>query len=457
MDRDSLAMIGVPVVAGLVTALVLVGPGVERPVSSVRVRGAIARGSRFVAVRVQTVTHHRGLYTASALGDLALDVTTDRDHRGRWEGSTGDNGFAEARIALTGPITTTVGLEIRHGDRVLGKVDVEPGPTLAVLPPQAPRLLESAPGIAVRVVRGFALPPFPEELEVTARPNVGAAPAGSSTDRAPAPPPRLRADALGADVRTLAEAVAFDCTAEACGQLWRVEVAPHAPAALLDFTVGDGAQAVTWRGDLPLATGGYWLDPEATSRGELHLRAGAPRDEAFVSIYGARGRLAGAIVRMDNDEQGMSSGHTSLPPFGLGSIAHPTEPVTVVASSDGDEPTDGSVAWPLFPDAGMVEAPALALLLDGMPGSIERERQRQTAARRPAYGIATAALLFELFFLWRRNRLARARLEDHVRRHGEGEPNVTAVSTSTPLLYLVLMAGGLVLAFAILAAMAAWG
>jgi hypothetical protein len=300
--------------------------------------------------------------------------------------------------------------------------------------------------MSVRMVRGFLVPPFPEVMEVTD--SAATAPASAS---ATARSPRLSASAEGADVQALGRATPYDCHGDRCAHRWRVEVSAKAPSVNVELTVRSGSEERVWRGPLDVRQGGLWLDPDAVTRGTLHLRAASPKDEVYVSLLQPSGRVWGAVVRMDADERGFANGKVSLPEL----PSH--QPATLLASSDPGESPEFTTAWPLFPDRAMVEPRTLEPVLDGMPAAIASEQERSARVRMPAFGLVLAAGLFELLFLWRRNRLARAKLERHLQTHpgAEGVIRLDAIAGTTPVLYLTLFFGALVLAFIILAAVAA--
>lgn len=175
-------------------------------------------------------------------------------------------------------------------------------------------------------------------------------------------------------------------------------------------------------------------------------------------------------------------------------------------STDAAEPEGATVGWPLEPRAASVPATRLELLLDGLPTSIAAERNRTRGVRRPAYGLILAAGFFELLFLLVRNRRSDAQVKRRMRRlaeeadelRGESDERDNAVEAPAPvdgavqaaspdastpkaladvamaraarldraterlsvgpgLVWLTVLAAGVMLAFAVLAALAAWG
>jgi len=454
MLLERLAMYGVPVAAGLVTAAVLIGPGDERPAVGARVRGLVAAGASSAALQVHTVSFHRGVYRPVSVGELTLELSAGADAVGRWSGRTDQAGIAEALCALQAPVDAQLGIRLSAAGEPLAIGDVEVAPSLQVDPPLRPTPPAGETSLSVWTNRGFAVPPFPEVLEIAA-----VQPRSDDPDAAPATP-TLVVKPQGAEVHGAERPPRVSCSGGRCRYRWRVQVAAKAPSVQLEVEVTspDGPLG-RWQGQLPLQAGGIWLDPKLREgeRGlELVMRAATPRDEVFVSLVSARGRFFAAVVPTMTDDRGFSSAILLLPPL-------PDEPISALLSSAAAEVPGSTTAWPLQPDRGQVAQPFSRVLVDGMPAAIAAEERRQTMARRPAYGLVLAAGLFELLYLWRRRRRARVRLDAHLRRASaevEREADartVAAMQQSMPLLWLIILMGGLALMFAILAALAAFG
>jgi hypothetical protein len=126
-------------------------------------------------------------------------------------------------------------------------------------------------------------------------------------------------------------------------------------------------------------------------------------------------------------------------------------------STDPGEAAEYTTAWPLHAERAMVEPRTLLPVLDGLPAAIAAEDARRARIRLAAFGLVLAAGLFELLFMWRRSRLSRANLERHLARNpgADGAIRADTIAGTVPLLYLILLMGALVLAFVILAAIAA--
>ena len=127
-------------------------------------------------------------------------------------------------------------------------------------------------------------------------------------------------------------------------------------------------------------------------------------------------------------------------------------------SRDGILITADPLSYPFF-IATTVSAIYLAL---SSVTAIAREKDRRKRVRWPALALVLAAGVFELLLLWRRSKLSRAELEAHIAKAGgdsEGESGLApeqarSIAGSMPVVWLIVMTGGLALAFVILAAVA---
>ncbi|HZO13765.1 MAG TPA: hypothetical protein VFB62_10925, partial [Polyangiaceae bacterium] len=95
---DRLAIYGVPALAGLVTAAVLIGPGREQQVVGARVWGFVSQGAQSSALRVHTVLHYGGAYLSSAQDEIELTVEHEGRVLGSWRGATAESGLAEVVV-----------------------------------------------------------------------------------------------------------------------------------------------------------------------------------------------------------------------------------------------------------------------------------------------------------------------------------------------------------------------
>jgi hypothetical protein len=426
---ERLAIYGVPALAGAVTAAVLLGPGRERPVVGARVWALTADGAQASAFRVHTVIHYSGAYLSSAQGSLELQVERQGRALASWSGETPEGGLVEAMVRFEAPIAEGAVVRVAQNGSLLAAGTIPLSPELESLP-VAP-LTEASSSIVVRVPRGRLAPPFPELVEIDAD-----TPASEET-------PKLKAQADGAMVRVMGKPEGR-CEGARCRHRWRLEAIVEAPSARLEVAVAHAQGKLEWQGELPVDNGAMWLDPSTALAGEVSVRAPAPHGQAFLSLYTAEGRVWGAIAPMTTALDGIASARVALP--------KPKGAATLAVSSDAQAVGTG---WPLRPELGVLEPPPLVRIADGMPVMVAAEQARYRAARRPAYGLVIAAGLFELFFLWRQNRLAKARLEAHLRTT-EDATTVARVAGNVPLMWLSVLALALALAFAVLAAVAAW-
>jgi hypothetical protein len=433
---DRLAIYGVPLAAGLVTALVLLGPSRERAVVGARVRGLPAAGAIEVGLRLETLRHLGGEHAVVDAPEVRVAIAQG-PARGEWRGGTDAGGFAEAVVPLSAPLSpgaATLTVE-------LGRTVVATEVTVAAPLPvrEGPSFHgDDTPAISIVVPRGRLVPPFPERVVVVATPPPGGA-----------PQPTLKVHAVGGQASVRGGPTGTDHCGTEAGRpwIWVLEVTAEAPAVLLTVDVTTGADTARLEAPLPVVPGLLWVDPDLET---LRLRSAIPREAVFVSLADERGRLWGTRVPMRTDDQGFAAGETKLPELA------PRSPATLIVSGEASEPEGASAAWPLHPRAGRVDGARMTLLADSLPQAIAAERDRRIAARRPAYGLVLAAALFELFYLWRRGRLARQRLEAHVRASGVEGAEPAAVVDSLPLFWLCLLTGGLTVLFAVLAAVAAW-
>jgi hypothetical protein len=435
MWLDRLAIYGVPLGAGLVTAMVLLGPSRERTVIGVRARGAPAEGAKEMAFRLESLRHLGGEY-APAATDVKVTLRQGDAH-GEWAGTTDDRGYADAILQLGADLvegSATLVVEAggrRHetGVAVSSRLPVVEGPSFYG---------DGTPAMSIIVPRGRLVPPFPERVVVIVTP---------PPEGAERPTLKVAAQGGAATVRT-GPTEADQCEAkEGRPWIWTLDVTAQAPAVLLTVDVAVTGATARLEAPLPVTPGALWLDPIPE---KLRVRSAIPREAVFVSLVDESGRRWGARVEMKTDADGFAAGETSMPQ------TRPGSPATLLVSGDAVEAADTTTAWPLHPRAGRVDGGRAVLVADGMPAAIAAERERRASARRPAYGLVLAAGLFELFYLWRRGRLARQRLEAHMRASGVEGTEPSAMVGNLPLFWLCLLTGGLAVLFAVLAAVAAW-
>ncbi|MBI4700499.1 MAG: hypothetical protein HY744_04920 [Deltaproteobacteria bacterium] len=465
------AIYGVPLLAGLATAAALLGPGQERPVAAARIRGWLGRTATTAGLRIETVSHRAGLYLPASRDGLELTATPAHGPAQRWRGTTGTDGVAEAILRFERPVGEQIGLELsRNGHelaRAVARAAAPPG--AARLDPRVPGEATGALAISVSLPRACLVSPLPEPLWVSVL---------APRDEEPGAP-ELRAQVTGGAVGPIG-VPASRCLAARCRYDWKLDFTARAHVAELTLQArGHGGIEGRWSGQLAAVPGGMWLDPQSADAGELRIVSPVPRKSAYLSLLGPGGRLAGAVVALHDDADGFARGAFRLPELGA-------QPELAVLSSDPAERSGAAIGWPLrvlpAPDTGppgvaLDAAPQgvpartpLGLLADGLAEAVARERMRAAAVRRPIWGFVAAAGIFELLFLWRHGRLTRRRLERHLgeslggpeaREAGEsaaplGSPELRRIGGGASLLWLIVLAAAVALAFAALAAVAAW-
>lgn len=427
---DLVALYGVPALAGLITAGVLLGPASERPAVGAQIHGLVVVGADRCALRVHTRQHLQGAYA-----DVTAPVTVSVHAGGALIGSARAEALpiAEVVVPLAQPVAGALDVLVSSGGASLAQVTLEPQPPLVPEPIPMHHKSQHDADLVLGLARGFAVPELPERLVVQVT-------LPESSGR-----PALTASAVGADLGPVGEPRRI-CKRARCGHTWEVDVTARAPAVVLDVAITrEGKPVVSWSGPLPIVAGRLWVDPAGEDT--LRVRSAVPRDEAFVSLVSRHGRFWGAHVPMISDALGFSAGSVALPPL-------PDGPVVAWVSGDADEAESSSAPWPLR--GATFTRGRSTPLADGLPAAIEREEGRRRDARRPAYALIVAAGLFELVYLVWRARRARQRLELHLSREGEGGSQAAlAVQSPLPLTALVLLAGALALAFAILAVLSA--
>jgi hypothetical protein len=447
--RDRLAMYGVPSLAGLVTALILIGPGSERTSLGARVWGYPVAGSSVCALRLHTVAHYSGAFVSVAKPGLVLELRQRGRVVGSWSGASPKHGFVEAQLQLSEPLEKGAHLKLLVGAEVLVDAPLSLAAPLATSarPATVDSLVE--PRLRVHVERGFLAPPFPELLLVSAF----VARTSDNPEEAAPKAPELSLKAIGGEAKVLSGPTEDGCNADGCRHRWQLQLVAQAPTMELQLTVKRGSDApLKWEGELPVRNGSVWLDPASVDGDVLKVRSPSVIDRVYLSLLTPSGRLWGAVLPMKAGERGFASAELAWPRGVEG-------PATLVVATEANERGNTAAEWPLHSAKGAVEPRPIEQLIDGMPALVAAELERRKAARRPAYGLVIVAGLFELLYLWLRNRRERDALEAHLRHAAEGldDASVSAMSRSTPLLWLVVFLGALVLAFAVLAGAAAWG
>ncbi|MCC6521570.1 MAG: hypothetical protein IT373_02815, partial [Polyangiaceae bacterium] len=390
---ERIAIYGLPIVAGLSTALSILGPGRAAPVSAARVYGRLGPDAPVAALRVVTLRDTGDGLEPEPCADLAVELLVDGRPVDTWRGTSDDAGVAESRLARpTAPADPVV--PTSPADAPPATVRIRCGDTRLAEGPLTPRALAWTPPagwldgerdgpvrLGVRLPRAVLAPPFAEELLVVAL--------------CPACGPDLELRALGEGLsledpkptdpkRTSAAAgTGADAT-----HAWRLRAAALAPAVALELEARDAAgHTGSWRGELPVTNGAMWLDPD-TSAG-LVVRAPGPQRRVFVSLLGRDGRLAGLALPLAPDATRFGTARTAPD-------AIPEGALLAVLASDPAESGSGAVAWPLDPATPSLTDPGLDLACDGLPEARAHELARRRATRLPFVAVILAAGLAEI-------------------------------------------------------------
>jgi hypothetical protein len=428
------ATLVLPTASVLVAALVFLGPGALRPAVAVRVRGLPADGARALALRVEVVESLYEVVDGGGEQEILVEGSAPGQMLRAWHGKTGPDGIAEVRLEGSAPVREPVALRIVSLAR---RPKLLAGGEIAVgRPPPALAQLGSLAGtvrgdLAIRVdaTRGFLAAPFPEVLRVTVSPapaEVEIAGAGLS-----ASPAELTTDERGvASFRLVALAHQVELT----------------------LVARSGDRRARWEGTLPVVPGAIWIDPTPSASGALALLSPAPRDRAYVSFWSEEGRVAGAVVPLARDAQGFHAGEVTVPDLPAGRVLFAT------IAGDPLEQGAGTIAWPIRPAEGAVTPRPLALLLDGLPAALAREKQRAWATRRAGLVLIGAAALAEVLLLLTASRASQRRLDAHLTQASGSMPaadraRLLGAAREYPVLRALLAAALVGLAFAMVAAL----
>jgi hypothetical protein len=436
---DRLVTYGLPVLSVVVAALVLLGPGAQRPVQGVRVRGLAFEGAQVLALRLEGVRRSWSVDDGLPLDGLRVEATAGGRALPAWEGGLGEDGVGEARLVSAEPLAGAVELRVTRRGAALGegRLTLRPGAAWRVDGGQVHGTTEGAAlALEVRVPRGQLAAPFPEAVEVRVR-GVDGGLAGGAT---------VRAEVSGAAIAPARASVDEHGVA-------RFVVKPHLHTVPLTLKAQDGAgREATWEGYLPVRPGAMWVAPDA---GTLTVRSQARRPQAYVSVEGPTGRVLGAVLPLRPGADGVSTG--SLGAQDLAALGALPGPLFAVVAADPYEQGLGTSAWPLAPSEGRLAVSPLELFVDGVPAMEAREVERAGRARKLGIAVIGLAALVEVLWLAARSRGAQRRLEAHLARTSAGLPGadrarLTEAAREHPVLYLAAFMALVLLAFTLFAA-----
>lgn len=424
-------LFGLPTLAGVAVAFVLVGPGARRTVEAARVHGLPTSGAREGVLRVEVVRRYGDLEVPGE-GSVDIDWSQAGNPLGTAVGRIEGTGWGDVAVPFREPLVGRATLTVCRGGRLLVTGDVEASPSPLVLDASA---CESSGDLEVCVPRGVAVPELPERVLIKIR-------IGAAVETAV----KVKLDAPGGDVMAVAGADTRRCEGASCLVVRAFDVVARAPSVPLDVEVA-GAVSARLHGELPLRPGGLWLDPTATPNGALRVRSATPRSVAYASLVTREGRLWGGPVPLDEKADGTSMGSVAWPE----GIRADLEGATLVLSSEPDEPAERAVAWPLT-GSQRVEPATMRRLLDGVPAAMAREEARVRAVRWPVAGAIVASAAALLATLALRIRRSRERFDRHLEGAGAEAP-IAALPLGLMIAVLALVA----VAFFVLALVAAHG
>ena len=467
-----------PSLAVLATAVLVLGPGRERPAVGVRIWGVPAEGANVAAWRLLTVERQFGADRAIPVDGMELTVSQAGRRLATWSGASGEDGVAEAVLRPEEPLGGTLDVSVTRGPTALagGSIALRHPPPVTVEPRPVQGTSRGPIALRVEVARGVLAAPFPGALRVTATrdgaPADGVRVRATLTGAAPATPGSLETttDANGlAEIAIVPQFHSVDLKLEATDP--RADppgagasspaLAPSAPAhapsapalapsAPAPAPSEPAPSTSTWEGEIPVRPGALWLAP---ARPAALVASPVPRDRLYISALGDRGRVFGQLVPLQKNAAGLFEAPLDTSALAaLGALA-------LTIAGDPEEQGAGTVTWPLQGTDAVTTAPRVELLLDGVPFAERLEKKRAGTARLAAVGVALVAAVFEAVLLLLYSRASQAQLAAHLARVAEegDDPAATARIAASPgsrAFSLVVALGLLVLAFGAVAAFA---
>jgi len=436
------AVLGIPALAILIAALLVLGPGRAQPSVGAKVWGVPAEGTNHLALRVHVLDQYAGMLQNHGERDLRIELFDTPT--APWNGRSDADGVADATLESEVPLVGEVQIRVTSGGHLLAHERIMLRPIRNRLVPRQP-----IPGVAkgdlqieVTLPRGAMSTPFPEQVVAIVR------------DGAGEPVPHATIVGEGAGVEVTPARVSTDQQGRAkltvTVRTLNPELSLRATSASApDHEPGDDdskAASGEWSGHLPAVPGSIWLKPIDAAQGsvELHFTSPTPRTHAYLSLVSNRGRESGQLV-LFTERRGFYEGTVAL--------ALPEADWLAATISPGPyEQSDATVTWPVSALDGQPELQHLDLLIDGMPAAARLEVARTWAVRRSALSVLAMAALLEILLLMLRSRAAERELEAHITRVNEQADDADA-----PILVSNLVVrrsnGALTVLFAILVAL----
>ncbi|MBK8938799.1 MAG: hypothetical protein IPM79_14515 [Polyangiaceae bacterium] len=373
---------GLPIVAAVVVAAVLLGPGQARPVDLARIYAA---GSDVSSARMFAARRAEG--QEAPLGGARVQVFVSGESSPRTSGETDPGGALE--LTFEPPVARGTPIRIVMDGEVIaeGPLASEPGQVSVAERPAVAKTLAEDVTVRVESERGALVPPFAERVNV-------------SLERGGRPvEAKLELSAISADLAQ---------TTITTGPAGRaaLTLTPLAQPIMLSLEIrGDGFETEA-SASLSVEMSGMYIAPDLED-GRVSVLSPSPRERAFLSYYSPDGRLGGASVALVEDERGYFRG--------LAQGAPPAGTIAIVASAEATEKGRSTIAWPAPGRVGTAAAPVLGLALDGTRARVEAERRRVSRVRTlTVAGLSAVAALELALLLWtgRRERRRLARFAD---------------------------------------------
>ncbi len=373
--RERGLLFALPTLTVAVVAFALLTALAERPVRFARLYGGPTRAP-VQTFRVEVLERSGGTELPLGSGALRVELTDAQGNRSEWRGTLGEDGTAEVSVRAS-PDQSSYLARVTEGERELGRSRI-------ALAADAWRRAASRRGgfvtsrageleISLAAARGVLAAPFDDELLIEVR---------------------AEGQPIAAELELSAEGATLGAQRERTSGLApaRVRITPRDHLVSVDVRASsEGRAPVSARATLPVVPGAL----DAVVRGgELVIRSPVPRDRAYFAIVSEEQRLAGGSLALVADEHGGASAVCPLP-------ALPAGPAWAIVSSAVDLESPGRVGWPLYASAEPLSTfdAREALLLDGRPQAVARERQRQSRARWVTIGVCGLSLAVSLVLL----------------------------------------------------------
>lgn len=271
-------------------------------------------------------------------------------------------GFAEITLDAPSPLPTEVSVEHEGVALVRGTIPSEATKREWRVSPVVPSV-ENDVGASLMIERGALVASLPGRVRLIVR----RPPLGGLTVTGAGVTPTSR------DAVVAGEATMFD-------------IVPRDGIVDLEFNFGRGEAArASFR--VPARLAGMVVERQGD---EVHVISPSPRSSAFLSLHRGGLRVGGARVDLAENPAGFFGGLARLPGAG-------DADAVVVVSSDADEGSAGTLAWPLGDPFGEAGGPLLAKILDGR-ASVEAARARVLARYKLGAGIAVAISILGMAF-----------------------------------------------------------